>query len=1525
MMSTRTWRVLAIVSVCVALAAAAIGGSDFDGSSTYKVQVASAEDLMSAIGVIRDFLESAAPPKRIEVNLKGGIYELTKPLELTEETIGAGECEIVFQAEEGEEVRLIGGYVLPVETAGPGVQTINLPDLALDLSAFLCPEDLHAKAEFYQELFVSGPGMELFIDGQAMTLARYPNDRTYEGWRETDYPYDRNDGFEHSTEYLRMSQVVDLIPGELAEKNCPCGKAVESEEDLVQCLNCCPSGEITFYDPLDPAGADEATTNRWKNWSQQIDVRYDAWAYGFWATTYSSDAFRIAQVDPLASTMRLSLGSYTNPQTEFGCNQCYDNRKVRTRCNVGSDDDGNPVYGGGDNSYLGSLANGDPTKYRFFAFNIESELDQPGEWYLNRESGELSFRPPTENFEEAIVSISENVIRLDGVRDVTFKNITIEASQGHAITMTSCHNCSIEGCTVRNTGGWGIVIQGGQNCHVVGCEIRETAAGGVFLGSGEKKGCSSDPTVTVRDTYKCGELSDARRQGKKSNHKVENCHIHHFARWHLTHRVAIEITGVGMTVTHNLIHDGPHGAIWFHHGFGHTIEGNEIYDVGQETSDCGAIMADRDWASRGTTIQHNYIHHLEGVVGVYLDDGFSGTAILDNTFYQIRNFGILIGGGRDNTVQRNLFLDCGRVLHVDNRLMTWGSDHVECVDEGGILHDGELRKKLERMLDEAEPSAWAAFPGEMNALQALRALQFQSPDGKGWLEQAKPTGNVVTGNTFTGNEWSDVLEIVYHNWNGAVTTPDCKRKDTCCNSTDHLGPCRQSVVDATNPESAVPLSERPACPFVEDDSLVTIEYVEANNTLCPTSSLKQADIAGVGLYESDERQTLPDAGEITVTSGSGAVGDDITISISGASFRNTEGGNTVVFWKTGESYPAVVKSWASNELGVVVPEIPMTSEYSLSVGIEVDLTDGVSYFVPFTICRKEFERPDDALELPIGEAGTAYEDLELGVRGGTLRVAVLSGPIGWNPYTTDHDPGTAWFTNRMFRGLVEIDPITGEIVPSLAKAFDPSADRLTYTFHLRQGVKWSDGEPITADDVVFTYNDIILNMAVDTAVRDTLKLPDGTFPACAKVDDYTVTFTMSTTFRPILHSLTFKIVPQHVLEARVSAGLFDEAWSLGMRASLVVNGPWIPESFVESGSVTLRRNPHYWVYDSAGTRLPYFDRVIVWVRPSSEVRLTQFFMRDIDVHDPFPNSVDDLLSLSADGEITVLDTDDPTYGVTWLMLNGNAGSSFLIDAEKRALYADPAFRKAVAHCIDRELMIARVLLGRGVPQWSPVSIPSPFFAGRSGHGGSITGPTTVGILPDYSISQARLLLDGLGIVDQDGDGHRDLQSGNQLAMEIAYPSSRHDPILFQLAEVIRSGLLSAGLNVRFRLFDTAEDLVTILDESTVDLVVFGSPGSPEPNDMRKDIGPCGVFHTCDSPSERWLRESAETLDEDEAFFGYGRLQRWVATQLEFIFLVNRTFQYAYYNHVGNASAASPLSTPSDVNGMLMELCFRKCL
>ncbi|OGV68283.1 MAG: hypothetical protein A3K19_08070 [Lentisphaerae bacterium RIFOXYB12_FULL_65_16] len=351
----------------------------------------------------------------------------------------------------------------------------------------------------------------------------------------------------------------------------------------------------------------------------------------------------------------------------------------------------------------------------FYGFNLLCEIDQPGEWYLDRETGVLYLWPPAPiDKSEAMVTLLANVVAMDGVTDVEFRGFVLEGARGTAVTMKNSSRNRITGCVIRNVGNWAVQVNGGKNVEVYGCDIYATGQGGINLDGGDR--VKLDP----------------------AGHSAENNHIHHWSRWNRMYQTGIMLTGVGNRAAHNLLHDSPHTAIGFG-GNDQVIEYNEIHSVCFESNDAGAIYAGRNWTMRGNLLRYNYLHHINGFegrgcVGIYLDDMFSSADLYGNLFYKV-TMAAFIGGGRDNTVVNNTFVDCKPALHIDARALGWAKYHAETwVKEA-------QEKQTHLGIAYNKPPYSERYP------QLLHLF-----DGN----PAEPQGNIIARNVCWGGKWDNI-------------------------------------------------------------------------------------------------------------------------------------------------------------------------------------------------------------------------------------------------------------------------------------------------------------------------------------------------------------------------------------------------------------------------------------------------------------------------------------------------------------------------------------------------------------------------------------------------------------------------------------------------------------------------------------------------------------------------------------------------------------------------------------------------
>ncbi len=357
---------------------------------------------------------------------------------------------------------------------------------------------------------------------------------------------------------------------------------------------------------------------------------------------------------------------------------------------------------------------------RFYYLNALEELDQPGEWFLDRKAGILYFWPPDGSApaEVTLSLLDQPLLKLTDAAHVTFRGLILEATRGNGVEIRGGTSNLIAGCLIRNIGNSGVVIEGGFGHGVVGCDLFDTGDGGVSLTGGD------------RQTLQPG------------GHFVENSHFQRQGRWSKCYVPAIAMTGVGLRASHNLIHDHPHCAILFW-GNDHLMEFNDIHHIALETGDVGAIYTGRDYSFRGNRIRHNYIHETGGVgmgsMGVYMDDCVSGTEVFGNVFYKV-HWAMFIGGGRDHRVENNLFVDCDPAVRADAR----GLD-TSPVWRGMV--DDFMRKQLA-----AVPAA--LYRERYPAIKSLDAF-YAAKDG---FKGIPAEGNVVARNVCVG-KW---LELGWH-------------------------------------------------------------------------------------------------------------------------------------------------------------------------------------------------------------------------------------------------------------------------------------------------------------------------------------------------------------------------------------------------------------------------------------------------------------------------------------------------------------------------------------------------------------------------------------------------------------------------------------------------------------------------------------------------------------------------------------------------------------------------------------------
>ncbi|NJM55955.1 MAG: ABC transporter substrate-binding protein, partial [Verrucomicrobiae bacterium] len=347
---------------------------------------------------------------------------------------------------------------------------------------------------------------------------------------------------------------------------------------------------------------------------------------------------------------------------------------------------------------------------------------------------------------------------------------------------------------------------------------------------------------------------------------------------------------------------------------------------------------------------------------------------------------------------------------------------------------------------------------------------------------------------------------------------------------------------------------------------------------------------------------------------------------------------------------------------------------------------------------------DDRGAFPLPEPPLVVEDIEPGARGGRFVIATFGDPKTFNPITANESSSRDIY-RFLFAALLNFDEQKQAVYPGLAESWSVETDQRTFTFKLRKGLRWSDGTPLTADDVVFTWR-AIYDPNVVCAVADILKVRGQPFTV-EKVDDLTVRITTPEIYAPFIEyaGAGVQIIPKHKHEAALKNGTFESALGINTPPEeIVCSGPYRLKQFKAGELTLLERNPWYFAVDGAGTRLPYFDNVIYTVVPDMNAMSLRFRKGESDAFEYVRPDEFDTYKAEADaGKYQLLDMGQGLErAFLWFNLNPgtstNSGKPF-VEPYKLGWFQQKKFRQAVAHAIDRPSIIKSIYAGRAEPNY----------------------------------------------------------------------------------------------------------------------------------------------------------------------------------------------------------------------------------
>ena len=339
-------------------------------------------------------------------------------------------------------------------------------------------------------------------------------------------------------------------------------------------------------------------------------------------------------------------------------------------------------------------------------------------------------------------------------------------------------------------------------------------------------------------------------------------------------------------------------------------------------------------------------------------------------------------------------------------------------------------------------------------------------------------------------------------------------------------------------------------------------------------------------------------------------------------------------------------------------------------------------------------------------------DFEPGRYGGIFVLNETTEPTTFNPQVPNN-LATNLILSRLLSALVDYDPREERFVPALAKSWELGPDKKTYTFHLRKGLRWSDGEPFSADDVIFTFDCILTEVEDPETGEMRPKYPsryykqyhiNGEKLRYEKLDDHTVRFHLPTVYAPFIYDIGQPILPEHKLRAAFEDGSFTKQWStqtaIQSPEAIVGTGPYRVFSYKPGERLVLTPNPHFWKADCDGRRLPYIDYLVLKFVSESNTAVAHFATGKSDASGI---GADDFIWVREAAEtydFTIYER-GPSTSVNFFWFNQHRGTDAAgepyVPPHKLRWFTDKRFRQAVQYGTNRQGMVDALLFGKGEP------------------------------------------------------------------------------------------------------------------------------------------------------------------------------------------------------------------------------------
>ncbi|WP_457624848.1 ABC transporter substrate-binding protein [Persephonella sp.] len=436
--------------------------------------------------------------------------------------------------------------------------------------------------------------------------------------------------------------------------------------------------------------------------------------------------------------------------------------------------------------------------------------------------------------------------------------------------------------------------------------------------------------------------------------------------------------------------------------------------------------------------------------------------------------------------------------------------------------------------------------------------------------------------------------------------------------------------------------------------------------------------------------------------------------------------------------------------------------------------------------------------------------VETGKEGGVLKRALAGDAKTFNPVMAQETTSTA-VIGVLFNGLTKTNLKTLLPEPDLAEKWERNEDGTVWRFHLRKDAKWFDGKPVTADDVVFTYNEIYYNPEIPSSVKDMLYIEGKKFKV-RKIDKYTVEFVIPKPFAPFLQAVGQPILPKHILKKYVDNKTFTSAWGINTPPrQLIGTGPYRLVEYVIGQYAVYERNPYYWEKDRIGQKIPYIPEIKAQIIGDPDVRLIKFLSGEIDYYAVRPSDLPEVLPKAKEKNFTVYNL-GATPSTLFVVFNQNPKAP--IPKYKLKWFRNKKFRQAISYATDRTGIINIAYNGLAYPIYTAVTPANRRLFDENYY-------------PKYpfNLKKAKELLLEIGF-KEGKDGFLYDPEGHKLQFTLITNSGNKERET--IGNILKDDLKRIGIDLNFQSIDFNNLVSRLMSNYDWEAVIIGLTGSMDP-------------------------------------------------------------------------------------------------